>query len=109
MTSPTPYLDRPSYKSRDDMLGGLRRQLRALPEYAAQTAEVSLGDFRDLAREVQAAQAALVVKLVTEQSWTWAMVGSELGITRTAAQTRYGKAVTAAREARSPYDQGLVG
>jgi hypothetical protein len=99
MSTPTPYLDRASYKSRDDMLGGLRRQLRALPEYAAQTAEVSLSDFQDLAREVQAAQTALVVKLVTEQNWTWTMVGSELGVTRTSAQDRYGKAVKAAREA----------
>lgn len=101
MTTSTPYLDRPSYKTRDDMLGGLRRQLRALPEYAAQTAEVSLSDFQDLAREVAAAQTALVVTLVLDQSWTWAMVGAELGVTRTAAQNRYGRYVTVARNTRA--------
>jgi hypothetical protein len=80
----------PRYRTRDDMLGGLRRQIRALPAYAAETAEVDLIDFSDLVREVEAAQAALVVDLMVAQGWSWGRVGAELGISRQAARQRWG-------------------
>lgn len=100
-TNPTPYLDAARYRTRDDMLGGLRRQLQALPGYAAETAEVSLSDFQDVARWVEHAQTALVVSLVLDQAWTWAMVGAELGVTRAAARNRFGRWVDAARSTRA--------
>lgn len=96
-TAPVHHLDRDRYRTRDEMIGGARRQLRALPEYAAQTGEVPLSDFQDLVREAEAALTQTVVTLVLEQSWTWAMVGSELGITRAAARNRFGPRVDLAR------------
>jgi hypothetical protein len=80
----------PRYRTRDDMLGGLRRQIRALPAYAAESAEVDLADFSDLVKEVQAAQSAMVVILVTEQGWSWGRVADELSISRQAARQRWG-------------------
>lgn len=87
----------PRYRTRDDMLGGLRRQIRALPAYAAESAEVDLSDFRDLVREVEAAQSAMVVILVTEQGWSWGRVAAELGVSRQAARQRWGGRVADAQ------------
>ena len=94
--TPDRYLDAARYRTRDDMLGGLRRQLRALPEYAASTGEVSLSDFQDLAQQVEAAQLDLVARLLAD-GWSWARVGAELGMTRTAAQRRWGSRVKSTR------------
>lgn len=98
MTSPTPYLDAARYRTRDDMLGGVRRQLRALPAYAAETAELDLADFQDLVREAEAALTAMVITLVGEQGWTWGQVADQLGMSRQAAMRRWGHRV----EARQP-------
>lgn len=87
----------PRYRTRDDMLGGLRRQIRALPAYAAESAEVDLSDFRDLVKEVEAAQGRLVVTLVTEQGWSWGRVADELGVSRQAARQRWGGLVATAQ------------
>lgn len=89
MTTPTPYLDAKRYRTRDDMLGGVRRQLRALPGYAAETAELDLADFRDLVKEAEAAQTAMVVILVQDQGWTWGQVADQLGMSRQAAMRKW--------------------
>lgn len=89
------------YRTRDDMLGGLRRQIRALPGYAADTAEVGLADFADLLREVEAARSALVVTLVLDQGWSWGRVAAELDVSRQAARQRWSAQVETERAARA--------
>lgn len=97
MTTPTPYLDAARYRTRDDMLGGVRRQLRALPRYAAETAELDLADFADIVREAEDALSEHVVTLVQDQGWSWGQVAEQLGMSRQAAMRRWGQLVTTHR------------
>jgi hypothetical protein len=91
MTEPT----QKRYRTADETLGGIRRQINALPAYAAETGEIGLAEFEDLRKIVLAAQGQLAAKLVVEQGWSWGQVGRELGMTRQSARERWDKDVTA--------------
>ena len=93
----------PRYRNRDEMLDGFRRQLKALPAYAAETGELDLCDFRALARMVRDAEAEFVTRLVVDQGWSWGQVGRELNMTRQAARKHWGHlAVAGDNQGRNP-------
>jgi hypothetical protein len=75
-----------------DYRGMSTRQAAYAPLYAAQ-GTVSLADLAYVARVHTQVLEAAVIRLVEDDRYTWGQVGDALGITRQAAQYRYGHLV----------------
>lgn len=79
------------YRENAAYTGMMRRMLRAYTVRVVEAADPQ--DLADLARFVDDVEAALtdaVHQLRAEKDYSWAQIGKALGITRTAAQKRFG-------------------
>ena len=72
------------------------RQAAHAPLYAA-AGVVSLADLDLVARIHGRVLEQAVIRLVQDEGYSWAMVGAELGVTRQAAQQRFGHLVKTTR------------
>lgn len=72
------------------------RQAAYAPSYTA-AGTVSLADLAHVARIHQRVLEAAVIRLVEDQQYSWGQVGTELGISRQAAQQRFGHLVKSRR------------
>lgn len=68
----------------------LSRMIRSYGRRVAEADEVDLGDMARLSAELDAAMAT-AVRGMRERGVSWAYIGSGLGITRQAAQQRFGR------------------
>jgi len=72
------------------------RQAAYAPSYTA-AGTVSLADLDHVARIHQQVLNAAVIRLVQDEHYSWAQVGKELGVSRQAAQQRFGHLVKSRR------------
>ena len=72
------------------------RQAAYAPSYTA-AGTVSLADLDHVARIHQQVLNAAVIRLVQDEGYSWSMVGAELGVSRQAAQQRFGHLVKSRR------------
>jgi predicted DNA-binding protein (UPF0251 family) len=72
------------------------RQAAYAPSYTA-AGVVSLADLDHVARIHQQVLNAAVIRLVQDEGYSWSMVGAELGVSRQAAQQRFGHLVKSTR------------
>ena len=79
-----------------DYVAQQARQAAYAPSYTA-AGTVSLADLVRVAEIHQRVLNAAVIRLVEDEGYSWAMVGAELGVGRTAAQKRFGHLVKSRR------------
>lgn len=79
-----------------DYVSQQHRQAAHAPLYAA-AGTVSLADLDTVAQIHQRVMEAAVIRLVQDEGYSWAMVGAELGVSRQAAQQRFGHLVKSTR------------
>jgi hypothetical protein len=72
------------------------RQAAYAPTYAA-AGTVTLADLDHVAKIHAQVLNAAVIRLVQDDGYSWAMVGKELGVSRQAAQQRFGHLVKTTR------------
>jgi hypothetical protein len=72
------------------------RQAAYAPTYAA-AGTVSLADLDHVAKIHARVLDAAVIRLVQDDGYSWAMIGHDLGISRQAAQQRFGHLVKTTR------------
>lgn len=72
------------------------RQAAYAPLYTA-AGTVTLADLDQVAKIHQRVMDAAVIRLVEQEGYSWAQVGAELGVTRQAAQQRFGHLVKSRR------------
>lgn len=72
------------------------RQAAYAPSYTT-AGTVSLADLDHVARIHQRVMEAAVIRLVQDEQFSWAQIGAELGVSRQAAQQRFGHLVKSQR------------
>jgi predicted DNA-binding protein (UPF0251 family) len=72
------------------------RQAAYAPLYTA-AGTVTLADLDQVAKIHQRVMDAAVIRLVEQEGYSWAQVGAELGVSRQAAQQRFGHLVKSRR------------
>lgn len=72
------------------------RQAAYAPSYTA-AGTVTLADLEHVAKIHQRVLDAAVIRLVQDEGYSWAKVGAELGVSRQAAQQRFGHLVKTTR------------
>lgn len=77
-------------KDTDEMVAGIRRQIKALEARAANEDPYVAADMASLADDLNAAVSRTVTRL-RDVGYTWSDIGFDFKITATAARLRYGK------------------
>ena len=79
-----------------DYVAQQRRQADHAALYAA-AGTVSLAELDRVAKMHQHQVDQAVIRLVTDDHYSWAMIGAELGVSKQAAQQRFGRLVKSSR------------
>jgi len=79
-----------------DYVAQQARQAAYAPSYTA-AGTVTLADLDHVAKIHQRVMDAAVIRLVQDEGYSWAMVGADLGVSRQAAQQRFGHLVKTTR------------